>query len=230
MRDTRPTTSEMLLPQLPLFSVLNPTEASYLIAYTRQLQALKGDRLFRKGDACSGLHFVVYGQVKLAITSAGGTEKVMAIVGPGDSIGNDALCSDKPYMTDGQVLTDTLLLHVGKTAILDVMERNPGLARRMLAEMSRRLHELVSDVESITFQSAKQRIIGYLARAQGEGTTDDGATITLEAAKGVIASRLNLTQEHFSRTLHELSNQGLIMVDGRRINIPSLSALRLHAA
>jgi hypothetical protein len=52
--------------------------------------------------------------------------------------------------------------------------------------------------------------------------------VTLPTNKGVIASRLNLTQEHFSRILHELSEKGLIVVEGRRIHIPDVEKLRMH--
>jgi CRP-like cAMP-binding protein len=48
----------------------------------------------------------------------------------------------------------------------------------------------------------------------------------LSTNKGVIASRLNLTQEHFSRILHELSDKGLIAVEGRKIHIPDVDKLR----
>ena len=53
-------------------------------------------------------------------------------------------------------------------------------------------------------------------------------SITLPTNKGVIASRLNLTQEHFSRILHELSELGLIVVEGRKIHIPNATKLRQH--
>ena len=52
--------------------------------------------------------------------------------------------------------------------------------------------------------------------------------VTLPTNKGVIASRLNLTQEHFSRILHELFELGLIVVEGRKIHIPSVANLRKH--
>jgi CRP-like cAMP-binding protein len=51
-------------------------------------------------------------------------------------------------------------------------------------------------------------------------------TVTLPTNKGVIASRLNLTQEHFSRILHELSDKELISVEGRKIHIPDVEKLR----
>ena len=52
--------------------------------------------------------------------------------------------------------------------------------------------------------------------------------MTLPTNKGIIASRLNLTQEHFSRILHELSEKGLVVVEGRKIHIPDVGKLRTY--
>jgi CRP-like cAMP-binding protein len=77
--------------------------------------------------------------------------------------------------------------------------------------------------------SGKQRIIGYLLRELPENEQNgNNVTLTLLANKGAIASRLNLTQEHFSRILHELSDLGLIIVEGKKIHIPSVINLRKH--
>jgi CRP-like cAMP-binding protein len=51
-------------------------------------------------------------------------------------------------------------------------------------------------------------------------------SIRLPTSKGTIASRLNLTQEHFSRILSELTSAGLIQVEGRVIHIPDIGRLR----
>ena len=75
-------------------------------------------------------------------------------------------------------------------------------------------------------------MIGYLLRDSSENGGPDSEsnalTITLQAAKGVIASRLNLTQEHFSRILHQLMEAGLIEISKREIRIPDIGRLRIH--
>ena len=87
----------------------------------------------------------------------------------------------------------------------------------------------MNDVESYSLHSGKQRIIGYLLRELPESDhKGENVAITLPTNKGVIASRLNLTQEHFSRILHELTELGLIVVEGRKIHIPSVAKLRQH--
>ena len=216
---------EALLTHVPLFNELEPDEIARVARGTREVNVARGDVLFHKGDASTGFHLIVYGQVKLAFTSAQGSEKVVDIVGQGQSFGEAVMFMDKPYMVSAQALSDSRLLHISKTVILGELERDPKLGRKMIAGLSMRLHHLITDVESYSLHSGRQRIIGYLLRDNLERGAK-ALTVTLSTSKGIIASRLNLTQEHFSRILHELSERGLIVVQGRKITIPDIEKLR----
>lgn len=225
MQDNPGVNIEALLSHVALFNGLDPEEISRIARGTREVTARRGDILFHKGDACSGFHLVVYGQVKLAFTSSQGSEKVVDLIGQGQTFGEAVMFMEKPYMVYAQALVDSQLLHISKSVILKELENDPKLGRKMIAGLSIRLHHLVTDVESYSLHSGRQRIIGYLLR----DNLDEEAkslTVTLPTHKGVIASRLNLTQEHFSRILHELTENGLITVQGRKIGIPDVDKLR----
>ena len=216
---------EALLAHVPLFNGLENEEIARIARGTREINAGKGDILFHKGDLPTGFHLIASGQVKLGFTSSQGTEKVIDIMGPGQTFGEAVMFMDKPYMVFAQALSDSLLLHISKSVILDELERDPKLGRKMIASLSMRLHHLITDVESYSLHSGRQRIIGYLLRDNMESDAQS-LTVTLPTSKGVIASRLNLTQEHFSRILHELQENGLITVQGRKIGIPNVEKLR----
>ncbi len=218
---------EALLAHVPLFNGLETDEIARLARGSREITATRGDILFHKGDTPTGFYLIVYGQVKLAFTSPQGGEKVVDIVGQGQTFGEAVMFMDKPFMVYAQALADSLLLHISKTAILDELDKDPKLGRKMIAGLSMRLHHLINDVESYSLHSGRQRIIGYLLREYPNGS-ERAVTVTLPTNKGVIASRLNLTQEHFSRILHELSEKGLIVVEGRKIHIPEVEKLRRH--
>ncbi len=229
MNANHPINIEALLTHIPLFNGLAPEEIARIAHGTREIHASKGDILFHKGDPCNGFHLLVYGQIKLAFTSAQGNEKVVEILTQGQSFGEAIMFMEKPYIVFAQALTDSLLLHVSKHAVFDELARDHNLCRKMLAGMAMRLHQLMNDVESYSLHSGKQRIIGYLLRELSEEDQNGiNVAVTLPTNKGVIASRLNLTQEHFSRILHELSELGLIVVEGRKIDIPSVANLRKH--
>ena len=218
---------EALLSHVPLFNGLEADEIARIARGTREPNVLRGDILFHKGDPSTGFHLIVYGQVKLAFTSAQGGEKVVDIIGQGNSFGEAVMFMDKPYMVYAQALSDSLLLHNSKTVILDKLDKDPRLGRKRITGLSIKLHHLISDVESYSLHSGRQRIIGYLLR-DNRDSDEQSLSVTLPAHKGVIASRPNLTKEHFSRILHELSKKGLIVVDGRKVGIPDVQKLRCH--
>ena len=227
MPDNPSVNIEALLAHVPLFNGLEADEIARIARGTREINAARGDVLFHKGDSSNGFHLVVYGQIKLAFTSSQGSEKVVDIMSQGQTFGEAVMFMEKPYMVYAQALNDSLLLHISKSVILKELDNDPKLGRKMIAGLSIRLHHLVTDVESYSLHSGRQRIIGYLLRDNME---DDAKslTVTLPTNKGVIASRLNLTQEHFSRILHELTERGLITVQGRTIGIPDVEKLRCY--
>lgn len=221
--------TQSFLAALPLFKELAPAELERLAAGTTEMRVPRGEVLFNKGDPCVGVHLVVYGQVKLAFVSPQGSEKVVEIIGPGFSFGEALMFMEKPYVVMAQTLADSLLLHVSKKVVFDEIERDPAFARKMLAGLSRRLHGLISDIESYSLQSGTQRVIGYLLR-QDETPADASAsyTVTLPTSKATVASRLNLTPEHFSRIVHDLAEAGLVTVDGREVKIIDVAKLRSY--
>ena len=213
------------LKRLPLFADFTAEELTVLAAATQELHVPRGTPIFHRGDPCRGFHIVIYGQVKLGFLSVQGDEKIVEIVGPGFSFGEALMFMEKPYIVGATALADTMLLHIAKEAVFGELEHNPAFARRMLAGMSRRLHGLMKDVESYSLRSGSQRIVGYLLKDEPEG---DGSQVTLAVSKKLLASRLNLTPEYFSRVLHDLTGHGMIEVKGRQITILDIERLRAY--
>ena len=216
-----------ILAHTPLFRGLSREELARVARFTSQVSAARGEVLFHRGDACAGFHIVAYGQVKLAVGTAGGAERVLEILGPGRSFGEAVVFTGAAYPVTATALADSLLLHVGRDGLFGELDREPQLARRMLAGLSARLHSLVKEVEALTLHSGTQRVIGYLARL-GEG--GEAGSVELPAQKALVASQLDLTPEYFSRILHELSAALLIRVEGRRIVILDATGLRAYGS
>ena len=214
---------------LPLFSAMNAIELQRLAGGSQLRRLSRGDIVFRVGQPCEEFHVTVIGQVKLFAISAAGQEKVVELIGPGNSFGEAFMFMGKPYIINAQALTDTLLLTVGKQAVLTEISHDSQFALRMLAGISRRLHGLVHDVEAFALHSGIQRVIGYLLRDHDvtDGAAGAAVTVSLPVSKATIASRLSLTPEYFSRVLRELESGGLIEVDKRDIRI--LDSKRLAA-
>ncbi|MFO1220745.1 MAG: Crp/Fnr family transcriptional regulator [Burkholderiaceae bacterium] len=214
---------------LPLFNDLSPDELTRLAAGCQLRRLARGDMVFRVGEPCEAFHVAVLGQVKLFALSPAGQEKVIELIGPGQSFAEALMFTGRPYIVSAQTLSDAIVLTVSKAAVLAEIEQDPKFALRMLAGISRRLHGLVHDVQAYALHSGAQRVIGYLLRDQvvEDCASGEVITVSLPVSKATIASRLSLTPEYFSRVLHELEAAGLIEIDKRDIRI--LDARRLAA-
>jgi CRP-like cAMP-binding protein len=220
---------QTFLAKVPLFRELAAQEIDRIAEQTKSLHVDRGTVLFQRGQPSEGFYIVIFGQVKLSFISKAGDEKVVDLLGPGQSFGEAVMFMEKQHVVTAQTLADSMLLTVSKAAVFDELERDPRFARRMIAGLSQRLHYLMEDMEGYSMHSGAQRVIGFLLRDEAQGTPPESRLeVTLPAAKGVIASRLNLTQEHFSRILHELVAKGLISVRGRAIVIPDVHKLRTY--
>jgi CRP/FNR family transcriptional regulator, dissimilatory nitrate respiration regulator len=220
---------------LPLFNDLSPAELSHVAEGCVLRRLARSEMVFHMGEPCNEFHVVVNGQIKLFALSPGGQEKVVNLIGPGQSFGEAVMFADRPYILSAQALVDTLMLTVSKQAVVREIERDHRFALRMLAGLSRRMHGLVHDVQAYALHSGLQRVIGFLLRDQP--LEDCGPaqvlTVSLPVSKATVASRLSLTPEYFSRVLRELEAHGLIEVDKRDIRIPDpkkLSSCQLVAA
>lgn len=217
---------QTFLSRVPLFNSMRQEELDRIALGTTEVRAERGEIIFQRGDPCVGFHVVLYGQIKLSFTSAQGAEKVIELVGPGQSFGEALMFMGSPYIVSSQAMADSLLLHVSKQAIFREIENDSAFAVKMLAGLSQRMHSLMSDMESYSLRSGTQRVVTYLLK---DRSADTGAELTLPVAKAVLASRLNLTPEHFSRIMADLSTQQLIAFKGRKVTILDEEKLRACA-
>ena len=124
------------LANLPMFQGLSAAELDRIAEGTTEVPGREGADDLPARRSLRRLPRVVYGQVKLAFVSPQGTEKVIDILGPGQSFGEAMMFSDRAYVVYGQALTDSLLLHISKAVIDTEIDCDPHLARRMLAGLA----------------------------------------------------------------------------------------------
>ena len=217
--------TERLL-SLPFIAGLASEDVTRLAAGATEMHAARGTVLFREGSACTGLYFVVAGQVKLSFQTDRGQEKVLRLAGEGESLGEPALFLRRCHLMTAEAIADTKVLHVPKDVVLAEVARSAAFASRIITELCQQLHDRMLDLQSYLLLSGRQRVVSYLLSQLPPEVNGSPVVVTLPAQKAIIASRLNLTHEHFSRILHELAAAELIRVNGRTVRIPDVGRLR----
>ena len=217
------------LRSLPLFTALDDAALMRLAVGVTAADTPKGTVLVRRGDPCTGFHVVVFGQLKVSLQTPKGDEKVVDLLGRGQTFGGSAMFLDRAYRVTAEAIADSKVVHLPKAVVEAEIQRNAVFAHSIIMDLSERLNHLIGHIEGYTLRSGTQRVIGFLLSQLPERAQAEIPTITFPAQKGVIASQLNLTHEHFSRILHDLAAVGMIAVQGRMVHILDAAELRSHA-
>ncbi len=212
-----------------LFSHLSDHQLKHLQSMAHEVKLQDGQLFFQEGDPATRFFLVLEGQIKLSKLSLQGQEKVIEIIPAGESFAEALMFGEQPvYPVNATAIGKTRLLSFENAPYLELLRGSVETCFRLMADMSRRLKHLINEIEVLSLQNASYRLASFLLK-QMEGATAANGTIELQAPKGVIASRLSITPETFSRTLHGFSEKGIIRVDGNRVEILNPVALRALA-
>ena len=218
----------VLLQAVPLFAGLAPKTLARIARSSIRLDVDAGTVLFTRGERSDGLYVVVSGRVKLSLPSDGHGEKVVSLRGPGEIFAEAAAFLNEAHLLSAQTLTRSTLLRVHKDAVPECMKADARFAERIVQSLSRRVRELTMRVENAAVLSGTQRVVDFLLRERRTENAGGSFTIALPAKKRIIASQLDLTQEHFSRILHELTAASLLVVQGATLTVPDTARLRAY--
>lgn len=216
---------QTLLARIPLFASMEAKTVTRIAKGAVRIDTARDTILFKPGDPGDGLHAVLEGRVKLAVPGSDSGEKVIALIGPGGTFGQSAMFVDEPHIVSAATLSAATLVHVSKSTITSCMRRDPEFAFHIARALSVQLRELIREVASSVLYSGTERIIGFILD-QLPASANGAITLTLPAKKRIIASRLDLTHEHFSRILHDLTAAKLIVVQGPNVTVPNVRRLR----
>jgi CRP/FNR family transcriptional regulator len=202
---------------IPLFEGLPEDQLEDLARIALDKRFGKGDPIFFEGDEAHGFYVVVRGHVKVFKLSMDGKEQILHIFGPGEPFGEVPVFAGQDFPAHAGAIAESLLLYFPKNAFTNLITKTPSLALNMLAVLSRRLRQFTLQVEHLSLKEVPGRLAVYLLYLSNENGGD--VTVDLAISKGQLASLLGTIPETLSRILAKMTKNGLIQVDGRRIEI-----------
>ena len=216
-----------VLRKAPLFADLPPTDLSRIGGISVVRRYARRETLFREGDRADGFFIVASGRVKIFKLSEDGKEQVLHILEAGDSFAEAAIFTGGGFPASAETLGGGEILFLPKAPFLELLEKNPKMAVRMLGSLSRWLKRMTDLVENLALRDVEARLVFFVSEEmKSRGVSlRDGAEYEIPYGKNVLASRLGTVPETFSRTLKKLQEEGKIRVRGSRIRILKADSL-----
>lgn len=205
-----------LLRRCYLFAGMAEADYREVVEHAHSVQLAAGQTLFQQDTPFTALYWVVEGMIRLYRVSPQGEEKVIDLVGPGRSFAEAVMFMGGNYPVCAAALAPSRLIAIDGAHLRHWLAQDTGRCFRLMAAMSVRMQKLVGDIEQLTLMKGADRLVQYLLDHADPDETGR-QMVELEAPKQVIASRLGIKPETFSRLLHKLSDQGLIEVHESRV-------------
>ncbi|MGO8952327.1 MAG: Crp/Fnr family transcriptional regulator [Rhodomicrobium sp.] len=214
-----------ILKSTPFFSAMPTEDALTLIGNQSPRTYEKGVTLFRQGESASAFFVILGGWVKLYRITPDGLEVVLNVFKTGETFAEAAMFLGGRYPASAETVSRVRLLRIEAAIFRARIHERPELALAMLASASRQLKSLIGQIEQIKVRSAPQRIAEFII---GLAPKNEGgrAAIEFPFEKNLLANRLGMKPESFSRALGKLRPYG-VTVEKETVMIDDLSKLHL---
>ncbi len=193
------------------------------------LQAEKKHVVFAQGDAADAVFYIQAGRIKLALVSPQGKEAVVALLGPGNFLGESCLAVERPmYSETATVLEAATLVRIEKSAMIRALHEEPAFAELFAAYLLTRNLRIQEDLVDQLFNSSEKRlarILLLLAHFGKEGTPEP---IIPKISQETLAEMIGTTRSRVSFFMNKFKKMGFIHNNGGLHIHSSLLNVVLH--
>lgn len=202
-----------------LFNTLSDEDLQNLVLQSRRLRLGHHQLLYRQDMPAHHFFFVISGRLRLYRLDSSGIDRTLDSIAPGDCFAEVMIYADPArYACYAEALNSSEVLMVPVKAYQELLERHPEYAHAALRHYAKRAVSRFHDLEIMTVQNARDRLIRYLIDLLPSGAAE-GGEVELPLPKCLVASRLAMQPETFSRILADLKANGLVRVNRSKLFI-----------
>lgn len=195
------------LSRFHIFSGLPQEVLDSLLSASSVEEVSSGKVLFMQGDIADRFYAILEGWVELSRLTSDGRETVIGVFARGETLAEAAMFDSHVFPVTARLVSKGRLLSVPAKPFLAALRNDFDLTLNLLSAVSRNIYYLVQQLEQVQAKSAPQRLGSFLLRLAPE--LDAPTTISLPYDKSLIAARLGMKPETFSRALAKLRTLGV---------------------
>lgn len=225
---TKNTNIRDIIGRLDIFQECNATFLDTLAQQSKTQHLKKGQVLIVHEDKAKRFYIISKGLVKLYRETLNGTQAVIDITAKNNIFGETSIFHNNTHPYSAEATENSIIISCPLPLLKTEIENNPKLAIVMLSSMAKLKHETDQELEHRTIQNASQRI-GCLLLKIANQNSKKSTSISLPYDKALIASRLGMQPETFSRALKKLKKETKIEIKGTTVTVDNISQLSQYS-
>ncbi len=179
----------------------------------------RGEMIFAPSAHPQSVYLMATGLARIYRLSEGGGETSFGYVAPGEVFGELPAFGDYPRESFAQAVRTSQVWRIPRENFHRVLTARSALAMKITKQIGDRLKKVESRVEDLVFRTVRTRIARMLGElADDFGCNENGhRVIDIPITQSELATLVGATRQTVNQTLRELSSEGLIGRDQRRI-------------
>lgn len=193
----------------------DPHEFLTVVAEGRTVSAFKKNHIvFRQEDPADSVYFMLSGKVKLSVTSEQGKEAVVALLKPGDFIGECCLSGHRLRVSTATAMTDCKITRIAKDDIVKVIHEEPAFSEFFIAYLLARNCQTEADLVDQLFNSSEKRLARALLVLANYGKDDEPDPVLAKISQKTLAEMVGTTLPRINFFMNKFRRLGFIDYNG----------------
>ncbi len=210
-----------------LFQALPPAELDAVLARAAVRRVRRSEVIRRRGDPGTGMVVIVTGRVRVSLLSEDGREVTLAVLGPGEVLGEMTLLDGGACSADASAQEDSVLLSLERTQFLRLLRSNGELCLQLMAMLSRRLRQTNAALEDMALLDLPTRLGRLLLRLSKDYgvSSPRGIRIEVKLSQKDLSSLAGASREKVNKQLRQWEQDGIVGKDAGRLLVMKPQAL-----
>ncbi len=186
------------------------------------------ETVFAQGDPAKDVMYIQEGGVKLTVVNESGKEAVVAILEPGDFLGEGCLAGQSNCMATATTIAPTTVLVIEKDEMIRVLHGEHEFSDRFIAYMLARNARVEEDLVDQLFNSSEKRLARTLLLLARYGATGQTQKVLPKVSQEMLAQMIGTTRSRVNFFMNKFRKLGFIQYNGKIHINNSLLSVVLH--
>ena len=198
-----------LVRRVPLFAVLTEAQAWSISQSIVKRRYKRGENIVEQGSKSNALFILLSGRARVVSVDAKGREVILAVLHPGDYIGEMSLIDGEAHSATVQAEVQTDVMMLGRVAFLQCLPENTSMSFAIMRGLALRLRRADRKIESLALMD----VYGRVARALMELTDvmQEERVIRNKLSRQDLAKMVGASREMVSRVMKDFEQQGFVI-------------------
>jgi CRP-like cAMP-binding protein len=202
---------------LGCFKLLSDKDLEVLNDRKTQISYLKGETIFKQGAFAPHVLFVNQGLVRVYLQTAPNKQLNISLAQKSDFLAFSAVFGENIHHYSASALVDCTICMIDKLALKNILLGNPEFALQISSRNMRIESRYMDIISNLSYKQMRGKLASALLYLSGEEFANE--EIFSHLNRQVIADFASITSESAIKFMKEFEREGIIKLDGKRVDI-----------